>query len=87
LTLEYLVSTVFTVKNDNMKKEEFDEILKDLGDIKNVPNSKLIDDMDKLTTDFELTKNNIINLTVYLDNVEELYNKILEEYQSRTNGK
>jgi hypothetical protein len=78
---------VFTVKKDNMKKEEFDEILKDLGDIKNVPNSKLIDDMDKLTTDFELTKNNIINLTVYLDNVEELYNKILEEYQSRTNGK
>jgi hypothetical protein len=70
-----------------MKKEEFDEILKDLGDIKNVPNSKLIDDMDKLTTDFELTKNNIINLTVYLDNVEELYNKILDEYQSRTNGR
>ena len=70
-----------------MKKEEFDEILKDLGDIKNISNNKLIDDMDKLTTDFELTKNNIINLTVYLDNVEELYNKILEEYQSRTNGK
>jgi hypothetical protein len=70
-----------------MKKEEFDEIIKDLGDIKNVPNSKLIDDMDKLTTDFELTKNNIINLTVYLDSVEELYNKILEEYQSRNNGK
>lgn len=87
MTLEYLVSTVFTVKNDNMKKEEFDEILKDLGDIKNISNNKLIDDMDKLTTDFELTKNNIINLTVYLDNVEELYNKILEEYQSRTNGK
>jgi hypothetical protein len=43
--------------------------------------------MDKLTTDFELTKNNIINLTVYLDNVEELYNKILDEYQSRTNGR
>lgn len=87
MTLERLVSTVFTVKNDNMKKEEFDEIIKDLGDIKNVPNSKLIDDMDKLTTDFELTKNNIINLTVYLDSVEELYNKILEEYQSRNNGK
>lgn len=78
---------MFTLKNDNMKKEEFDEILKDLGDIKNVPNSKLIDDMDKLTTDFELTKNNIINLTVYLDSVEELYNKILKEYQSRNNGK
>ena len=87
MTLEHLVSTVFSVKNDNMKKEEFDEIIKDLGDIKNVPNSKLIDDMDKLTTDFELTKNNIINLTVYLDSVEELYNKILKEYQSRNNGK
>ena len=35
----------------------------------------------------KLTKNNIINLTVYLDSVEELYNKILEEYQSRNNGK
>ncbi len=70
-----------------MKKEEFDEILKDLGDIKNTPNSKLIDNMDKLTTDFELTKNNIINLTVYLDSVEELYNKMLEEYQLRNNGK
>lgn len=78
---------MFSVKKHNMKKEEFEEILKDLGDIKNVPNSKLIDNMDKLTTDFELTKNNIINLTVYLDSVEELYNKILEEYQSRTNGK
>jgi hypothetical protein len=40
--------------------------------------------MDKLTTDFDLTKNNIIGLTVYLDSVEELYNKTLEEYQSRT---
>jgi hypothetical protein len=40
--------------------------------------------MDKLTTDFDLTKNNIIGLTLYLDKVEELYNKSLEEYQSRT---
>ena len=85
--LLHLVYSVFSVKKDNMKKEEFDEILKDLGDIKNTPNSKLIDNMDKLTTDFELTKNNIINLTVYLDSVEELYNKMLEEYQLRNNGK
>jgi hypothetical protein len=67
-----------------MTKEEFENIVKELGDLKNLPNTKLIEVMDKLTTDFELTKNNIIGLTVYLDSVEELYNKTLEEYQSRT---
>ena len=43
--------------------------------------------MDTLTTEFELTKNNIIGLTLYLDKVEEFYNKSLDEYQTRTNGK
>jgi predicted ATP-grasp superfamily ATP-dependent carboligase len=67
-----------------MIKEEFENIVKELGDLKNLPNTKLIEIMDKLTTDFDLTKNNIIGLTLYLDKVEELYNKSLEEYQSRT---
>jgi len=67
-----------------MVKEEFENIVKELGDLKNIPNTKLIAIMDKLTTDFEVTKNNIIGLTVYLDSVEELYNKTLKEYQSRT---
>lgn len=66
-----------------MNKEEFESIIKDLGDIKNLPNSKLIEIMDKLTTDFEITKNNIISLTIYLDKVEELYNKSLDEFQLR----
>jgi hypothetical protein len=39
--------------------------------------------MDILTTDFELTKENIINLTMYLDKLEELYNNTLKEFQSR----
>jgi hypothetical protein len=67
-----------------MNKEEFENIVKDLGDSKNLPNSKLIEIMDKLTNDFDLTKNSIIGLTVYLDSVEELYNRTLKEYQSRT---
>ena len=67
-----------------MKKEEFENIVNELGDLKNLPNSKLIEIMDKLTNDFDLTKNSIISLTVYLDSVEELYNKTLKEYQSRT---
>jgi hypothetical protein len=67
-----------------MNKEEFENIIKELGDSKNLPNSKLIEIMDKLTNDFDLTKNSIIGLTVYLDSVEELYNRTLKEYQSRT---
>jgi hypothetical protein len=66
-----------------MKKEEFENIVNEQVDLKNQPNSKLIESMDKLTQDFELTKNNIINLTLYLDKVEELYNNALKEYQSR----
>ena len=70
-----------------MKKEEFEKIVQELGDLKSLPNNKLIEVMDTLTTEFELTKNNIIGLTLYLDKVEEFYNKSLDEYQSRTNGK
>lgn len=67
-----------------MTNKEFDNITKELVDLKNLPNTKLIEIMDKLSSDFDLTKNNIIGLTLYLDKVEELYNKSLKEYQSRT---
>ena len=67
----------------NMTTEEFDTILKEQGDLKNLPNSRLIEMMDKLSTDFDLTRTNIINLTMYLDSVEELYNKTLKEYEQR----
>lgn len=70
-----------------MTKEEFENIVKDSTDLKNQPNTKLVEMMDKLSTNFDLTKNNIIYLTHYLDNVEELYNKTLDEYQLRNNGK
>ncbi len=72
------------VKKDNMTNEEFEIVVKELGDSKNLPNNKLIEIMDKLSTDFDLTKNNIIGLTIYLDKVEELYNKALNEYQGRS---
>lgn len=70
-----------------MKKEEFEKIVQELDDLKSLPNNKLIEVMDALTTEFDLTKNNIIGLTLYLDKIEEFYNKSLDEYQSRTNGK
>lgn len=67
-----------------MTKEEFDDIVKIQEDLQNQPNSKLIEVMDKLTSDFDATKDRIIQLTLYLDRVEELYNKTLKEYQNRT---
>jgi hypothetical protein len=66
-----------------MKKEEFENIVNLQNNLKEQPNSKLIEAMDILTTDFELTKENIINLTMYLDKLEELYNNTLKEFQSR----
>ena len=70
-----------------MNKEEFENIIKLQSDLKDQPNSKLIEVMDKLTTEFDLTKESIINSTLYLDKVEEFYNKSLDEYQTRNNGK
>ena len=68
----------------NMIKENFENIVKEQPNLKNLPNSKLIEFMDDLSSDFETTKQNIINLTIYLDKVEELYNNTLKEYQTRT---
>lgn len=66
-----------------MNKEEFENIIELQKELKDQPNSKLIEVMEKLTTEFELTKESIINSTIYLDRVEELYNSILKEYESR----
>lgn len=68
-----------------MEKNEYDIIFEQLSNIKNIPNGKLVDWMDKLSTDFEAKKGQIINLTLELDNVELLYNSILKEYQNRNN--
>ncbi len=67
-----------------MKKEEFEEIVNLQTSLKDQSNSKLIEIMDKLTSDFEGTKQELINMTLYLDKVEELYNNTLKEYQSRS---
>jgi hypothetical protein len=68
-----------------MTKEDFDNILSEQKNIKNIPNSKLIEYMDIVTEDFETTKSSLINMSYYLDKLEELYNSMLKEYQSRNN--
>jgi hypothetical protein len=66
-----------------MTKQEFEEIKNQQTDLKNLPNTTLISSMDKLSTDFETIKESIIQQTIYLDEVESLYNNILKEFQSR----
>jgi hypothetical protein len=50
-----------------MTKEKFESILTESSDLKSLSNSKLIENMDVLSTEFDETKTNIINMTVYLD--------------------
>jgi hypothetical protein len=69
-----------------MKKEELEQIVKEQGNLKNLPNTDLVNYMELLSEDFELTKDNIIKSTLYLDKIEELYNNILKVYQER-NGR
>lgn len=66
-----------------MTNEELQQIIESQKDLKNISNSVLISQMDLLTQDFDDTKEKIINMTYYLDKVEELYNNILSEYQNR----
>jgi hypothetical protein len=66
-----------------MKKEELEKIVIEQPNLKNLPNTELVNFMDLLSEDFELTKDNIIKSTLYLDKVEELYNNVLKVYQDR----
>lgn len=68
-----------------MTKLELESIKSQIQNLKNLPNAALITFMDKLTSDFEVTKENLIQLTYHLDTVEELYNTILNEYKTRVN--
>lgn len=74
-----------SVSRDNMEKKDYDIIFEQITNLKNLPNNKLVDWMDKLSSDFETKKAQIINLTLELDNAELLYNSILKEFQNRNN--
>jgi hypothetical protein len=69
-----------------MKNEEFENIINEQKNLKTLPNNKLVEFMDLLSSDFESTKQTIINTTLYLDKLEELYNNVLKVYQERNNG-
>jgi hypothetical protein len=71
------------IKTNTLSIEEVNEII---SDIKNRSNNDLTNVMDFLTEDFDETKQMVIDLTIHLDNIENLYNVILKEYKSRNNG-
>ena len=68
-----------------MTKIELENIISQINNLKNCPNSLIMNNLDLLSNEFEVTKNNIIQLTYHLDKIEELYDKTLNEYQSRGN--
>ena len=68
-----------------MKDEKFTEILDSQLSLKDLPNTNLVEYMDLLSSDFESTKESIIKSTLYLDKVEELYDRVLKVYQERNN--
>lgn len=68
-----------------MKTEQFEEIIGTISNLKDLPNTKLVEYMDLLSSDFETTKEIIIKNTIYLDKVEEIYNRVLKVYQERNN--
>jgi hypothetical protein len=70
-----------------MTKEQFDDIVKDQKSLKDLPNKTLMEQMDLLSTEYDKTKEIIINTTLYLDSLEELYNNIFKVYQERNNAK
>lgn len=70
-----------------MSNEEFQNIISEQKNLKDLPNTKLVEFMDLLSVDFESTKQSIINSTIYLDKIEELYNNVLTSYQERNNGR
>jgi hypothetical protein len=66
-----------------MKDEKFKEILDSQTSLKDLPNTKLVEYLDLLSYDFDSTKESIIKSTLYLDSIEELYNRVLKVYQDR----
>lgn len=67
-------------------KIESNKVVEIIKEYKSRPNKDLTIAMDFIIKDFEITKESIIKLTNHLDKLENSYNTLLKEYQSRTNG-
>jgi hypothetical protein len=69
-----------------MTRQDFDKIKGDVKILKELPNKDLVLILDVTSTEFEIVKNTILSLSQYLDDIENIYNTTLKEYDNRTNG-
>lgn len=72
---------------ENHTNTDHNKVLEILKNHKNKSNSELKFAMDFIYNDFEQTKNLILKLVKHLDGTEKSYNKLLEEFNNRINGK
>ncbi len=68
-------------------EEKIEKSMRIINDYKSSSNKDLMFVMDIIQEDFEVTKDSLIKLTHHLDNLENTYNIILNEYNQRTTKK
>jgi hypothetical protein len=68
-------------------KENAEKVVKIVRDYKNESNKNLKFAMDFIKSDFDNTKETIIQLTKHLDKLENTYNVLLSEYKKRNETK
>jgi uncharacterized membrane protein YgaE (UPF0421/DUF939 family) len=66
---------------------ESQKLIEIANDVQNKSNKDLMIVAEELKTEFEKTKELIIDLTRHLDGVENLYNKVNKEIEKRYIGK
>lgn len=67
-------------------KDEIKQIISEITNCKNLPNKKLVEQLETLSAEFDSIKVTMINLSYELDKIEEAYNKLNKEYSERNNG-
>jgi len=67
-------------------KDDIKQIISEITNCKNLPNKKLVEQLETLSAEFDSIKVTMINLSYELDKIEEAYNKLNKEYSDRNNG-
>jgi len=74
------------VKKYNMDIKEAEKIAEIVKDYKNKSNKDLVKTLEFLNNEFSQTKDKLIMLSNYLDKIENTYNTILKEHNTRNGG-
>jgi flagellar biosynthesis chaperone FliJ len=69
-----------------MDIKEAEKIAEIVKDYKNKSNKDLVKTLEFLNNEFSQTKDKLIMLSNYLDKIENTYNTILKEHNSRNGG-